>query len=1302
MQAPDVLWLRDTDGDGKADKVVKLYTGLGTSDTHAVINNPRWGYDGWIYATHGYSGTEHVFNGDKSKDFGRINSGVVRFKPDGTGFEQFSSKGGNTWGLDFGPDNELFYTQPTSGDLVMHVVLSENQLARGKIGNTTSYKPMVRAAKVYPLLTQTEQAYVQIDWVGSFTAAAGCAIYSGGSWPKEWSYSYFTTEPTINIAHHEVMEPEGVSFNPHKTRQEEFIGGRDKWFRPIESRVGPDGALYFLDFYNQAVVHNDTRGTMHGPNNAAVRPDRDHYFARVWRVDHKQAKKIVVPNIARASVAELIKTLQHPNRAVRMNVQRLLVEKAATETPKLLQATLTGNDPIAKIHALWILAQLGKFDESTALKTISDPEPSVRRNAIRALDSSPTAPSSPKITAALVAKLADDDPRTRLAAIVTLGKTNQEDAATKRLVEIYPDLDDPWSQSAVVGDLNASPARAILYALSAPKPEALKPLVTLLALQIASRPNAGAEAGNLVVNLGSTQGNEELKQVALESLTKSLKADAAPAWNSNLEKAIRNLLASSNPAVPAAVLPLIARWDKAGALAADVKSLVSRLLTKLNDATQSDSVRGEAVSSLLGVRQLNSEILPAVAKILGSAASPDLQRRVLESLGSTADVNVGALFADAFSKLPPELQEVAFGQISKRSDWALALIDALKAGKVTVPALGPSNLYRLRTHSDPNVAKRANTVIDELRGPEVKEKNALIAKLAPEVEKRGNAEKGKALFVQNCSVCHKLNGEGKDAGPELTGMGAHGPAELLVSILDPNREVDPSFVAWDIETKDGETYSGVIARENRASVFLKNNTGEMEIKTADIKKRQNTGRSLMPEGFEALGAEPLRDLLTFVCGADARFRLIDMRNAFTANSIHGIYVSQEANRESLEFKKFGMVKVDEVPFEIISPAKTTTGNNVIVLRGGTGFAKTLPQKVEINGVNVKTAKLHFLGGVGGWAWPYGGERNLNLPAAKITVQFDDGKSDEFILKNGVEIVDYNGNTDVPGSKTAPDLLTHGQVRWFSRTLSHAAVIQKIILESFNNAIAPTFVAITAETAEGNATSAAPPAAAERKETARMTWKDGTIKVLIVGGGSSHDFNKWFNEADTATLSASGKFSVNYTDKMDSILPALKDIDVLYLSHNQATSDPELRKAIFAFANAGKGLVLVHPALWYNWRDWPEYNRELVGGGARSHDRYGNFEIMLTGTKHPVTEGLPPKFPISDELYHSEVDANGTAMEVLATATSPITGKTFASIWVVKHTKARIVCIAPGHDGKAHELAEFKTLLQNSIAWAAGK
>ena len=327
--APDIWFIRDTNGDGKSDKIEKLYTGLGNGDTHSLINNLRWGFDGWIYATHGYSGGR-VKSPDGAKDFGNIGSGVVRFKPDGSAFEQVASQGGNTWGLHIAWDNEIFYTQPTSGNLLMNVVLNESQLARGKVPGTTAFKVVKKSPKIWPLISYDQLPYVQIDWVGSFTAAAGCAIYDGGTWPAPWNYGYFTTEPTVNIVHHEVVTPEGVSYVANKVpdREEtEFIRGRDMWFRPIETRIGPDGALYILDFYNQAVIHNDTRGTQHNLANAAVRPDRDHYFGRLWRVDHKQAKKLDVPNLTKATPAELVKALESPSRHVRVTAKRLLEEK---------------------------------------------------------------------------------------------------------------------------------------------------------------------------------------------------------------------------------------------------------------------------------------------------------------------------------------------------------------------------------------------------------------------------------------------------------------------------------------------------------------------------------------------------------------------------------------------------------------------------------------------------------------------------------------------------------------------------------------------------------------------------------------------------------------------------------------------------------------------------------------------------------------------------------------------------------------------------------------------------------------
>jgi len=211
-----------------------------------------------------------------------------------------------------------------------------------------------------------------------------------------------------------------------------------------------------------------------------------------------------------------------------------------------------------------------------------------------------------------------------------------------------------------------------------------------------------------------------------------------------------------------------------------------------------------------------------------------------------------------------------------------------------------------------------------------------------------------------------------------------------------------------------------------------------------------------------------------------------------------------------------------------------------------------------------------------------------------------------------------------------------------------------------------------------------------------------ISILMVGGGSSHDFDRWYKGADAETLRDAGLATVRYTSHTDSIAHYLSGVDVLYLVNNQPISDPAVRKAIFDFEAAGKGLVLGHAALWYNWNDWPEYNNQLVSGGSRNHDRYGTFEVKIAEPDHAITEAIPSSFRLKDELYHFIPDPSGPGITVLATASAPGSDKTYPSVFVVRHNKWRIVGLALGHDAESHNLPAYKNLLRNAIIWAAGK
>jgi putative membrane-bound dehydrogenase-like protein len=1380
-QAPDILFIHGAGPDGKARKVEKLYAGLGTGDTHAVINNPRWGWDGWIYATHGYSAGD-VTSADGSKKFGRIGSGVVRFRPDGSAFEQYSSKGGNTWGLTITADNRVMWTQPTSGQLLMQTVLPEYALARGKIGNTPSFNVVEPSLKTFPLMSWEQMAYVQIDWVGSFTAAAGCAIYDGGTWPAEYNGDYFTTEPTINIIHHARLTPQGSSYTAHKLpgREEtEFVRSKDMWWRPIEARIGPDGALYIADFYNQAVIHNDTRGPDHNKVNAAVRPDRDHYFGRIWKIDHKDAKKIAVPDLSKASVKELVAALEHPNKAVRMNAARLLMERP-NPLPKrdrlpqqgeqekdaemmeenfgyqsLLKLALDSAKPAeARIAALWVIGQCDSVQLLGWNGLLSDKDPAVRRNAaLLAERFTFTQGDGITLNFATIFKkgkpmadlLTDSDAQVRLAALRAFATCNVPANATHQMardisayaardiVAAWPKFDDDFQRSAAVGALAGYSGHSISAILDRGD-ASLSPLASILTQSIGERNDASAAAKLVIALADQPASADALKRSILGTLGTSLKAE--PAMTPELSSALGKLLASG---ASGSALPLAAKWDKAGALKGEVAKLTGALLAQLADAKAADDARTNAANSLIGLRTVNGEILPAVIGQLAREGSAPFKRQLIAALGETGDASVGTALAANYGKLSADAQTVAFDTLLKRPEWALAFLDAVASKQVDVTTLGPASAARLRTHPDRAVSKRATEMLDALN-PLAKAKKDAIAKLIGTVEQPGDAVKGKAAFTVTCAICHKFGDAGADVGPGLTGMGAHAASELLSAIVDPNAEVDPSFTAWNIETKDGQAFAGIIAAENPAGITLKSLAGVQEIKVKDIKTRVNTGRSLMPEGFEGLGGETLRDIIAYMQSVDGgKFRVVDLRDAFTATTALGLYATQEAKKDTFIFKKTGTVNVEGVPFSIVAPEKAPM--NIIVLNGGHGIAKTMPKKVEARLGGFKANRLHFLGGVTGWGYNSGGDTSEVL---KITVHYADGQKESIVCKNGTEFADYIHRIDVPGSKWVDVLSDNHQMRYFVKPLTRTAPIEKVVLESGTGSAAPTIVAITAELADANAPlpTMPTPAPTASKRTAPKSegnpldlvkrgsgiltlsapgsGEDANFKpqfsdevpqppaakpangprVLIMGGGSSHDFVKFFGGTDKAMLAPVCGW-VDFTQNANGVPAILDRVDVLVWSANQPVSSATT-KALLAYANRGGAIVAHHPGTWYAWKNFPEWNLQIVGGGTRGHDALGAYTVKVTNGAHPITKGVPASFEITDELYNYNADPAGNAIEVLAEATSPKTGKTFPQVFVVKHPKARIVGLTLGHDARAHDLPAYQTLLKNAVQWAAGK
>lgn len=1224
--APDIWFLEDTDGDLVADKRSKLYTGLGTRDTHAVINNLRWGLDGWIYATHGYSAGKVKALGAPDRPAVGIGSGVVRFKPDGTKIEIFSSKGGNTWGLCMTSDGHCFWTQPTSGTLFFHTVLPEYVLAKGKVAGTTGFNGMITRQKTFPLMSWEQAAYKQIDQVGSYTAAAGCAMYEGGAWPDKWNNSYFTGEPTINLVSHYFVKPDGVTFSPEKEKgreETEFIRSRDLWFRPIETRIGPDGALYVIDFYNQAVIHNDTRGPKHGPANAAVRPDRDHYFGRIWKIQHKEAKRLTLPVMDRSKPESLSAALESPNAHTRMTAVRLVRESGS------LFEIETGSE------ALRI------YNEFT---DVSSPE------------------------------------------------------RQRELIDAFVGAKDPWTKSALVAAASDHALDVILVSMASPKAAELTELVSNL-LPVAFGKNPSMAARKLVVAASRTPASgESVVTIVLSAI--GTNEEARPKLSPELETALARLL--EKPATSVVVLPLISRWDSSGSMAKLIKAQVQRLSSTLDDDASRIADRIEASRALIAVG--SPEAVDRAALLLTKESEPESLKMAI--LSALEEAGRSVRLATAYERLSPEIRAPAFDVIVKRPEAALAILQSVDDGKLNPELIGPGNISRLRSHPNQGVSKRANDLLEKLM-PGAKEKAAIIAQFLPEVQKPGNIENGRAMFTAACAVCHEF-GEiaSGNAGPPLTGMGSHGAAELLVHIVDPNREVDPSFWQWNITTKKGETLAGVITAENAANLTLRNQGGDMEVGKKTIASRLNTRRSLMPEGLEGLGAENIRDILAYMTATDAsRYRIIDLRDAYTADGRRGLFLRAEQTVDRVVPRKYGNVEASGLPFFLMNPDKSPNGKSLIVLKGGppAAFSQQFPQKVEIE-TNVEASRFYLVSGVAGWGYP---ATDKPVTALKVTLTHASGETESVELMNGKHFADYNRIVNVPGSKLLDRMTRGGQLRLITVDVKKPGPVTRITLESADSRISPVIAAITADqsreaaavetetVSSGRLSDEPPTSTAATGQRFAEPRKDEVMRVLVVGAGAAHHFPRDFIETDSETLSGIANSDVIGTMNLKEALDAMPLADVLVFSGNHDQwGTPEFQKALHAFADAGKGMVMLHAATWSH--PWKGYNDRFVAGRTPGHGK-GEFEVTIINSEHAVTNEVPEKFKIFDENYRFEF-RDGAKYELLAVNAPDKSEEPLSSVWVVKDPKVRIVCMTLGHDQRAHANPAYKGLLINAVKW----
>lgn len=428
--APHFLFLKDTNGDDKADVQQVLNTGWGIRDSHAGPSNLQYAPDNHIWGVVGYSGYNGQMNGKQMQ----FTQGAYRFKPDGSEFEYLTQSTNNTWGLGFSENFDVFGST-ANNDQSWYMAIPDRYFADvqglpGPVGRGggpapgSGYQSSAAFYSVHP----TTPYIRQVDVWGGYTAAAGHYLYTARAFPKEyWNRVALISEPTAHLIGQAILDKQGAGFVARDGWN--LISSAEEWFAPVAAMVGPDGAVWFADWYNFIAQHNPTpQGYSAGKGAAYETSMRDHLRGRIYRIVYRGAPAAKKRSLSKADSAGLLSALAADNMFWRLQAQRLLVERGQKDVvPQLL--ALVRNQSVDEIgtnggalHALWTLQGLGELNTTTsesyraAVDALKHPAAGVRKAAAMVLPR--TAEASRAIVSAGL--LHDPDLHTRLAAVLAV------------------------------------------------------------------------------------------------------------------------------------------------------------------------------------------------------------------------------------------------------------------------------------------------------------------------------------------------------------------------------------------------------------------------------------------------------------------------------------------------------------------------------------------------------------------------------------------------------------------------------------------------------------------------------------------------------------------------------------------------------------------------------------------------------------------------------------------------------------------------------------------------------------------
>lgn len=1049
------VYLKDTDGDGKADFRQSLITGWAMGDTHGGVSNFQYGPDNWIWGMQGYNNSQPIINGEPQQ---RFRQGFWRFKVRAGASDQTApafaidpnsgavadtttnefdehtirvdalefmrGTNNNTWGLGFSEEGYVFGST-ANGCPSVHMAIPNRYYDQVGGWSPGTLGPISENFRFNPI----DDKIRQVDYHGGYTAACGSAIYTARNYPLTWwNRIQMVCGPTGHLVGSFVLEKDGANYRSRNAFN--TVASIDDWSAPIMSEVGPDGNVWVLDWYNYIVQHNPTPNGFQTGKGAAYESDlRDKRFARVYRLladESGSPSPSRTMQLADASNEDLVDALKSDNFFWRRAAQRLLVERKATDesTLKALVALVHGEevDEIglspAAMHGIWTLAGLAESDSAAAAESLAaacqsgfDHVSSPVRNAAVGFC------HEDQLAQAIQAGLQDDvDPKVRLTVLLRVAQGNARNAIDgDGLAALLPSIQtddvllDAWTSAASTDPTSAIVAITKMDQASS---DSITERVSVLAEHLARNRPTAEQIGQLL----QIDPSSSLAVTVWEGLANGWPRDLTISLPDESQKLVRDRFLADDTSVEskAAILAVADKWSVEN-LNEIVGEIQDELLTTAMDSGAEADARLSAWDQSIRLAPISPKILAAAEEFFTPQLSPETGVEALRSLQTARAEGLTETLLELRASLGPKLGSQILTLLLSRAESTEDLLNAIAEGQVQFNDLQLDQRQALLNHPTDAIAARAKKLMESRGAMVTTNRQGLVDQWMLVTKQDGDITNGIAMFTKHCAACH-IHGEiGKEIGPNLTGMSVHPKEEILVNVLDPSRSVENNFRTYQILTVDGNVFSGMLAGESANSLRIIDTQGkEKLVLREDIEQLTSSVKSLMPEGFESLMTKAeMADLLSFLAKR-GKHAPLSISSVATVNSSKGLPGFRGRPGDKFEIDSYGRIEFEGIPFELIDPQGDRIANIIGLQSRSPRRPSTLPESVSVD-CSGKVDAIHLLGGVAWAAYPrFKGETTSMI----VRRHYSDDTTSDFELINGKHIVTYQAGEDVSESKLA--------------------------------------------------------------------------------------------------------------------------------------------------------------------------------------------------------------------------------------------------------------------------------------------